>query len=318
MRSILEKILTNIPKLNHSERSKLSSALSSIDDFKKVCDLVETVQESKPHCPHCSSNTIVKYGIRSGLQRYRCKSCSKTFNSLTNTPLAHLRKKEFWLSNLDCMRKSLTIRTTAETIPANKRTIFLWRHRFTEWMFQDTPEKLEGIIEADETYYRHSMKGSRHLSRKAHKRGGDDAPRGLSKEKVCVFTARDRGNQDFEANAGFGSLSGKWLEEKFTKLVAKDAVLVTDGHRSYDYFCNKTGIEHIIVKNRAGERSKGCYHIQHINSYHHRLREFIIGRFHGVATKYLQHYLSWSHELEKRVIPSSSKLLLIAIGQINH
>jgi len=317
MRSIFQNILSSIPKLSHSERSKLSIALSSIDDFEKVCDLVETIQEVTPHCPYCSHENIVKHGVRSGLQRYRCKSCLKTFNALTGTPLAHLRKKEHWLSNLECMRKSLTVRKTAEEVPVNKRTVFLWRHRFTEWMSLDTPEQLGGIIEADETYYRYSMKGSRHLGRKPHKRGGDAAPRGLSKEKVCVFTACDRADQDFEAKAGLGSISGKWLENTFTPLVAKDAILVTDGHKSYDYFCRKSNTEHIVVKNKLGERVKGCYHTQHINGYHHRLREFIISRFHGVATKYLEHYLSWKHELEKRVIPSSSQLLLIAIGQIN-
>jgi transposase-like protein len=318
MRSILHHILSTIPKLNHSERSKVSSALSSIDDFDKVCDLVETIQESLPHCPYCSHEEILKHGVRSGLQRFRCKSCHRTFNSLTNTPLARLRKKELWLSNLECMRNSFTVRVTAEAVPVNKRTIFLWRHRFTEWMSKDIPEELGGIVEADETYYRYSMKGSRHLKRKPHKRGGDAAPRGLSKDKVCVFTACDRAGQDFEAKAGLGSITGKWLENQFTNLVAKDAVLVTDGHKSYEYFCKKTKMEHIVVKNKIGQRARGCYHTQHINGYHHRLRDFIIGRFHGVATKYLDHYLSWKHELEKKVIPSSSKLLLIAIGQINH
>ncbi len=67
----LKNILTSITELNHSERVKLSAALSSIDDYKKVCDLVETDQEKNPHCPRCSCPEIVKHGIRNGLQRYR-------------------------------------------------------------------------------------------------------------------------------------------------------------------------------------------------------------------------------------------------------
>ncbi len=317
MRAILEHILNNVPKLNHSERNQLSFALSSIDDYAKVCDIVESVQDTSPHCPHCSGEDIVKHGIRSGLQRYRCKSCSKTFNALTHTPLAHLRKKGLWLSYFDCMKSSLTIRSTAEKVSVNKRTSFLWRHRFTEWMSRDIPEELGGIIEADETYYRHSMKGSRKLNREPHKRGGDNAVQGLSKDKVCVFTACDRSSHDFEAKAGMGAISGQWLEDQFAPLVAEDAVLVTDGHKSYEYLCSKTKTAHIVIKNERGKRAQGCYHIQHINGYHHRLREFIIGKFHGVATKYLEHYLAWSHELEKKVKPSSKELLLIAIGQIN-
>ncbi len=283
-----------------------------------MCDLIETDQEANPHCPHCSFPEIVKHGIRNGLQRYRCKSCSRTFNSLTNTPLAHLRKKELWLSYLDCIGKSLTVRSAAQTVSVDKRTSFLWRHRFTEWMSQDRPTELGGIVEAGETYYSFSMKGSRHLPRKAHKRGNDSIDNGFSRDKVCVFTACDRSDHDYEARAGFGVLSGEWLEEKFTQLIADDAVLVTDSHKSYEYFCRKSGREHVVVKNKSAEQSSSCYHIQHINSYHQRLRDFIIGKFHGVATKYLDHYLSWSHELEKKIPPSPSELLLIAVGQINH
>ncbi len=76
MRAILVHILHNVPKLNHPERNQLSFALSSIDDYAKVCDIVESVQDTSPRCPHCSGEDIVKHGIRSGLQRYRCKSCS--------------------------------------------------------------------------------------------------------------------------------------------------------------------------------------------------------------------------------------------------
>ncbi len=35
MRAVLTNILTSITELNHSERVKLSSALSSRDDYKK-------------------------------------------------------------------------------------------------------------------------------------------------------------------------------------------------------------------------------------------------------------------------------------------
>ena len=37
---------------------------------------------------------------------------------------------------------------------------------------------------------------------------------------------------------------------------------------------------------------KGIYHINNVNGYHSRLKEFLI-KFHGVATKYLDKYVSW-------------------------
>ena len=55
---------------------------------------------------------------------------------------------------------------------------------------------------------------------------------------------------------------------------------------------------HQVVRNRQGERVVGAYHIQHVNGYHHRLKEWM-ERFHGVATHYLKNYLGWRRMLER-------------------
>ena len=36
-------------------------------------------------CPHCGQSEVVRWGKASGLPRYRCKACSRTFNALTKT-----------------------------------------------------------------------------------------------------------------------------------------------------------------------------------------------------------------------------------------
>ena len=45
-------------------------------------------------CPHCAGREIVGWGRSHGLLRFRCKSGGRTFNTLTKTPMAHLRKKD--------------------------------------------------------------------------------------------------------------------------------------------------------------------------------------------------------------------------------
>lgn len=42
---------------------------------------------------------------------------------------------------------------------------------------------------------------------------------------------------------------------------------------------------------------KGVFHIQHVNFYHQRLKKWM-ERFNGVATKYMDNYLSWFRFLE--------------------
>ena len=315
MKYLIDDILTALPELNHNERVRLKTALGTIGDLKQICDIIESIQEDSPHCPHCEHTRIHKHGTSACLQRYKCTNCGKTFNALTHTPLARMRKKELWLAYMECMMRSYTLRASGSLLNIDKKTAFHWRHHFSSWLYKDTPQQLEGIIEADETYYRISHKGSRHLKDKPHKRGGDGAPRGLSKKKVCVLVACDRSGNGIEYITGLGPVKGKWLDIMLTSKIASDAVLVTDGHQSYTHFCNEEHIDHVIVVNKKGRRTSGCYHIQHVNSYHGRLRSWINNTFHGVATKYLNHYLWWRHELENSKITDALTLFQAVVGR---
>jgi len=298
MKKFVSSFIRKVPELDHGERNAVYSALDSIGDYDKVCDLIESRMDEAPHCPHCSCEKIYKHGKKSGLQRFRCSRCGKTFNALTGTPLARLRKKHLWLKYMDCMLRSTVLRVAGLQLGINKRTAFLWRHRFSTQLCNDTSPPLEGIVEADETYLRVSYKGNRHLHRKAHKRGGDNGVRGLSKAQVCIVTARDRSSHNVEFIGGLGAVRTAKLDRKLAPCITSEAVLVTDGLQSYEGFCQHNALEHVVVKNKKGERVKGPFHIQHVNAFHSRIKDWIYGHFKGVATRYLHHYLWWRHELE--------------------
>jgi transposase-like protein len=308
MRTFVTSFIRKVPELDHSERTSVRSALDGVDDEQKVCDLIESRLEENPHCPHCSCSRIYKHGKKSNLQRYKCSNCGKTFNALTGTPLARLRKKHLWLRYMDCMLESTVIRTAGKKLNIDKRTAFLWRHRFSKQLGKDTSPLLQGIVEADETYTRLSYKGCRNLHRAPHKRGGDDAKRGLSKSQVCIVTARDRSTHNVEFIGGLGTVKTAKLDQELAKYIASEAILVTDGLASYNGFCQHNHINHVVVKNKEGERVKGPFHIQHVNSFHQRIKGWLNRHFKGVATKYLHHYLWWMHELENPHIRDATAL----------
>ena len=86
-------------------------------------------------------------------------------------------------------------------------TAFYWRHKILEVMKHfDNHDKLDGIVEADETYFNESQKGSRNMKRKPGKRGFSSENRivGLSHNKVCVLTALDRNKHSFNKPVGYG------------------------------------------------------------------------------------------------------------------
>ena len=112
-------------------------------------------------CPHCGGREVTLWGKASGVPRYRCKSCGRTFNALTKTPLAHLRKKDKWLEQAGALIDGASVSKAAERCDVAYTTAFRWRHRFLEALSLDKPKNLSGIVEGDETFILESFKGKR-------------------------------------------------------------------------------------------------------------------------------------------------------------
>lgn len=151
-------------------------------------------------CPHCASHSLQRWGHVSGLPRYRCKGCRCSFNALTGTPLARLRKKECWPMQVQALTTGESVAKAAKRCGVAVSTAFRWRHRFLSAPAVDKPGKLNGIVEADETYIRESFKGKQSsLPRPARKQGGRIKKRGLSAEQIAVLVARDRSGRTTDA-----------------------------------------------------------------------------------------------------------------------
>ena len=145
-------------------------------------------------CPHCGVTHIGPHGSYKGNKRYICYDCGKTFN-LTTKSVFHCHKQdlETYLKYIELMIHQVSIREAARICKISRQTSFLWRHKFLDTL-QSIADKVTigGIVEADETYFKLSFKGSRVLPRKAHKRGNDVEGAGLSEEFVCVPCAVER------------------------------------------------------------------------------------------------------------------------------
>ncbi|MBF0255845.1 MAG: IS1595 family transposase [Gammaproteobacteria bacterium] len=260
-----------------------------------------------PQYPHCHHEQAIRWGNSHGLPRYRCKSCGKTFNPLTGTPLAHLRHHDRWGSYAQALLDGWSVRKAAQHCGVHKDTAFRWRHRFLTLPAAAQPAVLEGIVEADETYFLESHKGERNLSRPPRKRGGTATKRGLSDEQIPVLIARDRSRTTFDAVLPQADSAA--LAAVLGPVIKSDAVLCSDGSAIYRRFTRQAGLEHRPVNLSAGIRAQGPFHIQNVNAYDSRLKGWM-ARFHGVATKYLANYLGWKRCLEKHAQFLSPQLML--------
>ena len=106
-------------------------------------------------CPHCSAavERLGSWGQSHGLKRYRCRDCGRTFNALTGTALAHLRKREQWTRYAEVLIEGVSLREAAHRCQIDKNTALRWRHRFLRDAAGHRAEHEAGIVEADETFF---------------------------------------------------------------------------------------------------------------------------------------------------------------------
>ena len=252
-----------------------------------------------PACPHCHAqpDQLAPWGWTRGLRRYRCKQCLRTCSTLTKTPLARLRKSQCWQAYAQALIDGLTVRAAARRCGVSKNTAFLWRHRFLRAMAEHRADHEGGIVEVDETFFLESFKGQHVWSRPARQRGGKGRTRGTGPDYIPVVVVQDR--EGHLADFQLEQLDARHVKAVLAPLVDKDAVLCSDGAGVYASFARSQGLSHQVLHNRAGQRViSGAYHIQHVNGYHRRLKEWM-ERFHGVATSYLKNYLGWRRMLER-------------------
>lgn len=295
----INKLLQEFKKLSLEDRDYFLNLVVSQSTPSDEKFLAETKWADGIVCPHCGKHGkgVTKNGkSKTGKQRYICQHCHKRFTVTTGGVLYYSKKSlAVWKEFVNCFLHGYTVRETAETIKINKNTAFLWRHKLCDSLSSIMEDvKFGELVEADETYFRVSYKGSKTLPRKARKRGSSmfykDMKRGLSSNQVCVPCAVNRGGLSVSkiAEVGMGTFNG--ISAVIGSHLANGSTICTDGAYAYGKIASAYGLQRVRVN--AYETRKGLYSIQHVNAYHRGLKGFIDG-FQGVSTKHLNNYLLW-------------------------
>ncbi len=288
--------LNNINQLNTYQFKRLKKAIHKVESSDLIVFNLESNEEGI-ECPHCGSQKVWEWGKRTGLQRYRCKECKKTFNSLTGTPLAHLHKKAHWLNYCESLRNGDSVRKAASSIKINKNTAFHWRHRFLKNARKVKPISLNGIVEAEEKFCPRSFKGSKSLNRPPRKRGLKPTKIQFAVEQICISVFRDRNDNTIDQVTKH--LNEATLHHALKRTMKPDSLLCSDNKDFYRKFIINNHIRHGCLNLSAGIHTiKEIVHIHNANAYHNQFSNWLL-RFHGVATKYLPNYLAWFREMDE-------------------
>ena len=91
----LKGILKEVTNLNYPDLKKLRHEVENNISSNQIGKAIADHEDRVYSCPHCDSEAINKWGVtKQGIQRFRCKTCSKTFNALFSTPFYRMKKPE--------------------------------------------------------------------------------------------------------------------------------------------------------------------------------------------------------------------------------
>ncbi|MCQ0090245.1 IS1595 family transposase [Roseovarius sp. M141] len=305
-RQFLDRIIQLTPR----QIEDLLSRAHDVRQRRAALAEIETRTEQERKCPHCNEERRQKWGqTRTGVQRYRCDCCLRTYSGLTGTEICGLHRHDLFLEVIRNMLSDtpLSCRKLAARLGLTKDTIWRWRMIILESLAEACDKDFSGVVEVDETYQRESRKGSREWANHAANSNQYPAPprpqwyvyrsgrikmaRGLSQWQIPLLTVMDRGGR--RLFAPIANRRNRTIEIALAPIIPDDAVLCSDGLRPYRSFCKKHSLTHYEVSNKLGKRVvAGAFHIQNVNALHARYDAFI-RPFCGPATKYLYRYLRW-------------------------
>jgi len=73
-----------------------------------VGEIRDSLMPHGPACPRCHGSSVVRYGKRGAVQRYKCKTCPCYFTDLTGSMLHGIRHRDRWLDFCLCMAEAVS------------------------------------------------------------------------------------------------------------------------------------------------------------------------------------------------------------------
>lgn len=222
-------------------------------------------------CPHCNSNYYVKNGKYDGIQRYKCRSCSRTFSKTTKALWSYSKiNAEKWIKFTELTLQKQTLRFCAEELGISLVTAFYWRHKIMQGLTLDLmAETIPGRIFMSKTIEKENFKGCRKNKPKTHRNIWIVAAKGIVDSMVIKVIGMDYWNSD------------NFDEQIYSKI--KDCSYITVVN---DTYMTRVAKEHNkIIMPKAKMEPK----IQKFGMY----IKMWIEDFKGIATKYLERYLNY-------------------------
>ena len=235
-------------------------------------------------CPHCGSVEAYrleakpesKKPVRKGV--YKCKGCRKQFTVTVGTIFedSHIPLHKWLLAIylLCSSKKGMSAHQLHRSLGVTYKSAWFMAHRIRYAMTQSPViDKLQGIVEADETYI-----GGKHRGKRG--RGSEN------KTPVFALVERNGRVRAFKTKR----VTAKNLSEKIRENVDRQATIMTDEFLAYKNLGKE--FTHFTVNHGTGEYVNGDTHTNTAEGFFSILKRGINGVYHHVSEQHLERYLA--------------------------
>ena len=221
----LNRYMTGNPSVSSLEKiaEALDVEISELFVHRKPVETDSTIT-----CPHCGNGRYKRYGyLRTGLRRYRCLECGKTFTILTGTLFEnHKQPISEWIDT--CLE--LFSEQSFEAISKANRKAYNTARYWIDKIFLALKGTQDGImlsgdVYIDETYLKV-------IKRDVEKRTDGKEYRGISRNQICIGIAYD-GMHVYCCILGHGKPSQKSVYEAFKDHIAPCSTLIHDKEKAH-------------------------------------------------------------------------------------
>lgn len=223
-------------------------------------------------CPYCGHSALTKYGKVKNIQRYKCKTCKRTFRETHGTPLFRLHKVKKIEKYLKALRLGMSVRKAAKYVGISAPTSFTWRHKFLSSL---KPKEFIDCNESDANMQVTTMEYSAKGRKKAPEKNQEPTKTLITQRQgqLCLYKLDSQKPAKNASEILRQSRIPNYIVGVASKLL-NSAIKHAGDNKKVDLPS--------IVKESKNELCKQL----------HELNEWM-ERFKGVASKYLQQYWNW-------------------------
>lgn len=244
-----------------------------------------------PVCPHCGSQDATRLSGESGRAGLiQCNACREqytvTVGSVMESSKIPLQKWVLAFHFMCSSKKGISaLQLQRELGLGSYRTAWFMAHRIRHAMSGETlpPDKMKGVVEADETYVGGKPR------KQAHNKKHYPTGRGTKKAPVAALVGRDGG----VVCKPVERVDSKTLKGEVRKAVDPSAVVITDEWRAYSGL-GKEFAAHRVVNHgrRKYVRKEGDLTVttNTVESFFALLKRGHYGVFHQLSKKHLHRY----------------------------